>query len=85
MNIKNNQTSQTVSNYARKIAEATMVASHLSMMEHLIGNFMIEPFEASELIDTFCVDIEELESNTMLNYDSDDLIDWFEALHNELE
>jgi len=83
MNIKNNKSSMTVQAYAKKVAEATMIASHLTMMEHLIGNFMLEPYEAKELIDTFCINIEELEHNVILNYDSDDMQEWFEALHNE--
>ena len=56
---------------------------YLEVLSHTMGNFMLEPYEAKELIDTFGIDMESLKKELFEVYDSEDMQEWFEALQDE--
>ena len=57
--------------------------AYLDMLSHAIGNFMLEPYEAKELIDTFGIDMKSLKKELFEVYDSEDMREWLEALQDE--
>ena len=71
-------------NLTRNQPDSTLSANaYVDMLSHAIGNFMLEPYEAKELIDTFGIDMHFLKEEVFSVYDSEDIKEWFEALQDE--
>tara|TARA_B110000495_G_C22908906_1_gene530677 strand:- start:409 stop:666 length:258 start_codon:yes stop_codon:yes gene_type:complete len=71
-------------NLTRNQPDSTLRANaYVDMLSHAIGNFMLEPYEAKDLIDTYGIDMHFLKEEVFSVYDSEDMQEWFEALQDE--
>ena len=73
-------------NLTRNQPDSTLRANaYVEMLSHAIGNFMLEPYEAKDLIDTYGIDMHFLKEEVFSVYDSEDMQEWFEALQDEFD